>query len=125
MTVTGVQTCALPIFNFWFGLGLLQLVLALSLTGYLLPWDQKGYWATKVATNIMGIVPVFGPALQRLVIGEPHFSRPPLSPVFRLPPRGLPRCVPRLHVSFIFTLYLSILPVQVPKQKPSPQISIE
>src|SRR6185295_17647175 len=28
--------------NFWFGLVLLQLVLALSLTGYLLPWDQKG-----------------------------------------------------------------------------------
>jgi len=33
--------------NFWFGLILLQLVLALSLTGYLLPWDQKGFWATK------------------------------------------------------------------------------
>jgi ubiquinol-cytochrome c reductase cytochrome b subunit len=38
--------------NFWFGIVLLLLVLGLSLTGYLLPWDQKGYWATKVATNI-------------------------------------------------------------------------
>ena len=47
--------------NFWLGLILLQLVLMLSLTGYLLPWDQKGFWATKVATNIMGIVPVVGP----------------------------------------------------------------
>ena len=28
--------------NWWFGIGLLFLTLALSLTGYLLPWDQKG-----------------------------------------------------------------------------------
>ena len=46
--------------NFWFGFAMLLLVLALSLTGYLLPWDQKGYWATKVATNILGIVPLVG-----------------------------------------------------------------
>src|SRR5436189_4291768 len=39
--------------NFWFGLALLLLVLGLSLTGYLLPWDQKGFWATKVATNLV------------------------------------------------------------------------
>ena len=37
--------------NFWLGLILMQIVLGLSLTGYLLPWDQKGYWATRVATN--------------------------------------------------------------------------
>ena len=42
--------------NFWFGLGLLMLTLGLALTGYLLPWDQKGYWATKVATNIATLV---------------------------------------------------------------------
>ena len=35
-------------------MALLFLTLGFSLTGYLLPWDQKGYWATKVATNIMG-----------------------------------------------------------------------
>jgi len=33
------------------------LTLGLSLTGYLLPWDQKGYWATKVATNLMSLTP--------------------------------------------------------------------
>ncbi len=38
-------------FNWWFGVGLFHVVLALALTGYLLPWDQKGYWATKVATR--------------------------------------------------------------------------
>ena len=46
--------------NFWFGVVLLQMVLGLSLTGYLLPWDQKGYWATKVATNISAIAPASG-----------------------------------------------------------------
>jgi ubiquinol-cytochrome c reductase cytochrome b subunit len=41
--------------NFWLGLVLMMIVLGLSLTGYLLPWDQKGYWATRVATNLMGL----------------------------------------------------------------------
>src|SRR3569623_1534726 len=57
--------------NFWLGLLLMQIVLGLSLTGYLLPWDQKGYWATRVATNLMGIVPGVGPQLQKLVVGAP------------------------------------------------------
>src|SRR5437588_12148568 len=43
--------------NWWLGLGLMGLVLAMSLTGYLLPWDQKGYYATQVATNIVGGLP--------------------------------------------------------------------
>src|SRR5689334_20301470 len=55
--------------NFWFGVILLQLVLALSLTGYLLPWDQKGFWATKVATNLLVVLPVVGAPLQQLIIG--------------------------------------------------------
>src|SRR5256885_13775806 len=76
-------------FNFWFGLGLLLLVLGLSLTGYLLPWDQKGYWATKVATNIMGITPVIGAQLQKLVIGGPFFWDHSLNGVFSLPSQGL------------------------------------
>src|SRR5207245_7414620 len=74
--------------NFWFGLGLLLLVLALSLTGYLLPWDQKGYWATKVATNIMAIAPVVGPAFQRLVIGGGGYGRHPLTALVA-PPGGM------------------------------------
>ena len=55
--------------NFWLGLVLMQIVLGLSVTGYLLPWDQKGYYATKVATKIMGATPVVGVQLQQLVQG--------------------------------------------------------
>jgi ubiquinol-cytochrome c reductase cytochrome b subunit len=56
-------------FNWWFGMALLFLTLGFSLSGYLLPWDQKGYWATKVATNIMGGAPLIGPTLQKVVVG--------------------------------------------------------
>ena len=55
--------------NWLTGLGLLALVLAFALTGYLLPWDQTGYWATKVATGIAGTVPVVGDLLQRVAQG--------------------------------------------------------
>jgi ubiquinol-cytochrome c reductase cytochrome b subunit len=60
--------------NWWFGMALLFLTLAFSLTGYLLPWDQKGYWATKVATNIMGGAPVIGPYLQKIVVGGADYG---------------------------------------------------
>jgi ubiquinol-cytochrome c reductase cytochrome b subunit len=43
--------------NWLTGLAMGGIVLAFALTGYLLPWDQKGYWATQVATGIMGSVP--------------------------------------------------------------------
>ena len=33
------------------------IVLGLALTGYLLPWDQKGYWATSVGTNLASQAP--------------------------------------------------------------------
>lgn len=39
-------------FNWLIGLGLLVLTLALSFTGYLLPWDQLAYWAITIGSNI-------------------------------------------------------------------------
>lgn len=70
--------------NFWLGLVLMQIVLGLSLTGYLLPWDQKGYWATRVATNLMGIVPYVGPDLQKLVVGGSDYGHHTLTRFFAL-----------------------------------------
>ena len=71
-------------FNFWSGVALMLLTLALSLTGYLLPWDQKGFWATKVATNIAAITPLVGPALQKLVIGGSDYGHHTLTRFFAL-----------------------------------------
>jgi ubiquinol-cytochrome c reductase cytochrome b subunit len=70
--------------NWWLGLGLLGLVLALSLTGYLLPWDQKGYWATKVATNIAGNLPVAGPWLSKIIVGGPEYGNHTLTRFYAL-----------------------------------------
>ena len=70
--------------NFWFGLALLGVTLALSLTGYLLPWDQKGYWASKVAMNLLANVPLVGPSLQKLVVGGSDFGHYTLTRFFAL-----------------------------------------
>ncbi|NBW87345.1 MAG: cytochrome bc complex cytochrome b subunit, partial [Planctomycetia bacterium] len=76
--------------NFWLGLVLMMLVLGMALTGYLLPWDQKGYWATIVATNLAGIVPVVGPSLQQLVVGGPDYGHHTLTRFFALHAGFLP-----------------------------------
>ena len=76
--------------NFWLGLILMQIVLALSLTGYLLPWDQKGYYATKVSTKIMGATPMVGPELQNLVQGGPEYGHHTLTRFFAMHAGVLP-----------------------------------
>ena len=70
--------------NWWFGMALLFITLGFSLTGYLLPWDQKGYWATKVATNIAGGAPVLGPFLQKLVVGGTEYGNQTLTRFYGL-----------------------------------------
>lgn len=76
-------------FNFWTGLVLMLIVLALSLTGYLLPWDQKGYWATKVATNLMSLAPL-GEYAQKLVVGGSNYGHFTLTRFFGLHTGVLP-----------------------------------
>ena len=48
------------------GLGLIGIVFGFAFTGYLLPWDQKAYWATVVGTNVAGTVPVVGGLLVKI-----------------------------------------------------------
>src|SRR6202790_3633987 len=45
------------------------LILGMGFTGYLLPWDQKAYFATAVGTNIVGEIPLIGNWLTRLLRG--------------------------------------------------------
>src|SRR5438132_11611150 len=70
--------------NWWLGLALLGCVLVLSLTGYLLPWDQKCYWATQVATNIDGNLPKVGPDLQKIIVGGPAYGHQTLTRFYAL-----------------------------------------
>lgn len=71
-------------FNFWLGLILMQIVLGLALTGYLLPWDQRGYWSTGVATSLMSLVPVVGEMLQKVVVGGSEYGHHTLTRFFAL-----------------------------------------
>src|SRR5579884_3027967 len=49
------------------GVVLLLVTLAYGLTGYLLPWDNRAYWGTVVATRIAAQAPLVGPYLSRLL----------------------------------------------------------
>ena len=51
------------------GLALMGLVLAFALTGYLLPWDQRAYWATVVTINISRLAPLAGDAMAAVLQG--------------------------------------------------------
>ncbi len=51
------------------GGGLLGLSLAFGFTGYLLPWNELAFFATRVGTEIPGVIPVVGPFVRRLLRG--------------------------------------------------------
>jgi ubiquinol-cytochrome c reductase cytochrome b subunit len=55
--------------NWIVGLLLLLVILAFGLTGYLLPWDQRAYWATVVTINIAKLTPVVGDSVAALLQG--------------------------------------------------------
>jgi quinol-cytochrome oxidoreductase complex cytochrome b subunit len=54
----------------WFsGVALLAIALGFGFTGYLLPWNELAYFATKVGTEITGAIPGLGRFLVRLLRG--------------------------------------------------------
>ena len=60
--------------NWIVGLVLLQVILAFGLTGYLLPWDQRAYWATVVAINISKLTPGVGELAAAFLRGGPDIG---------------------------------------------------
>ena len=65
--------------NWVIGVVLLILTMTMSFTGYLLPFDQRSYWATIVGVNINGTGPLLGPYLSDFLRGGPEFSATTLS----------------------------------------------
>jgi len=51
------------------GVVLLLIILGFALTGYLLPWDQKAYWATTVTINIARSTPFVGDQVSGIMRG--------------------------------------------------------
>jgi menaquinol-cytochrome c reductase cytochrome b subunit len=65
--------------NWVIGVALLILTFTMSFTGYLLPFDQRSYWATVVGVNINGTGPLVGPYLSDFLRGGAEFSATTLS----------------------------------------------
>jgi menaquinol-cytochrome c reductase cytochrome b subunit len=65
--------------NWIIGVVLVVLTFVMALTGYLLPFDQRSYWATIVAANINGTGPVVGPFLSDALRGGAEFGATTLS----------------------------------------------
>ncbi|MBI4462108.1 MAG: cytochrome b N-terminal domain-containing protein, partial [Acidobacteria bacterium] len=81
------------------GLAMLGLMLAMAFTGYLLPWDQEAYFATKVGTSIAAEIPLLGPPTQRALLGGTELTTLTLSRFYMLHAFVLPGLI-LLLVSF-------------------------
>ena len=70
--------------NWMVGATMLLLILAFALTGYLLPWDTKAYFASEVTIKIMGLPPPpqLGALIKTLVQGGPVVGPPTLQIFF-------------------------------------------
>ncbi len=64
------------------GVVLLLVVVGFGFTGYLLPWDQKAYWATTVGTRIAGVAPGVGEWILRIMRGGDDLSAVTLARFF-------------------------------------------
>jgi len=58
--------------NWIVGVLIFVVMLGLGFTGYLLPWDMKALFATKVTLDIIDATPIIGPYLKTLIAGHPE-----------------------------------------------------
>jgi len=107
------------------GLALLGVTFAFSFTGYLLPWDQKAYWATVVGTNIAGVIPYVGGFLRGALRGGENVGAATLTRFFMIHVFLLPVALELLVAFHIFQVrHHGITPpwaVGEPEDVPKPQ----
>jgi quinol-cytochrome oxidoreductase complex cytochrome b subunit len=98
----------------WFtGVGLLLVVMGFGFTGYLLPWDQKAYWATTVGTRIAEVTPLVGEWILRVMRGGSELSAVTLARFFGVHVWFLPAALLALlgiHLYLIVRLGISSVP---------------
>jgi ubiquinol-cytochrome c reductase cytochrome b subunit len=64
------------------GVLLFIITIGFGFTGYLLPWDQRAFWATTVGTRIIGVAPVIGDWMLRVARGGEDLSAVTLARFF-------------------------------------------
>lgn len=84
------------------GLALFGIVMGFGFTGYLLPWDQRAYWATVVGVEIMDKTPLIGDFLARFLKGGPTPGQMTLSRFFVIHVMVLPAALAGLAGLHIF-----------------------
>ena len=99
--------------TWWSGVILLVVVIGFGFTGYLLPWDQKAYWATTVGTRIAAVTPVVGEALLRLLRGGEELSAVTLARFYGIHIWVLPASLLLLigfHMYLVIRIGISAIP---------------
>jgi ubiquinol-cytochrome c reductase cytochrome b subunit len=104
--------------NFVIGVVLMLVVFGLALTGYLLPWDQKGYWATSVGTNLASQAPLAGPDIKKLAIGGSDYGHLTLTRFFALHAGVLPGLLMALLVPHLMLFRRHGLHAKDPQRGP-------
>jgi quinol-cytochrome oxidoreductase complex cytochrome b subunit len=98
----------------WFtGVFLFLVTIGFGFTGYLLPWDQKAFWATTVGTRIVGVIPGIGDSLLRIVRGGEGLSSLTLSRFFGVHVWVLPAMLLTLlgiHLYLVISIGISDMP---------------
>ena len=98
----------------WFsGIFLLLIVIGFGFTGYLLPWDQKAYWATTVGTRIAGTPPLIGDTILRIVRGGEDLSAITLARFFGVHIWFLPATLlilVAIHLYLVIRIGISAVP---------------
>jgi ubiquinol-cytochrome c reductase cytochrome b subunit len=90
--------------NWIVGLILLQLILAFGLTGYLLPWDQRAYWATVVTINISKLSPGIGEYVAAMLRGGPEIGALTLTRWYALHVLVLPPALASLTIVHLYLM---------------------
>lgn len=103
------------------GVLIFQIMLAFSFTGYLLPWDQKAYWATVVGTRIAGTVPIIGEPLQVLIRGGDEVGALTLTRFYALHVMILPALLMGLIALHLYLVRRHHIAGPVIPQKGKPQ----
>lgn len=99
--------------TWWTGVGLLLIVIGFGFTGYLLPWDQKAYWATTVGTRIAEVTPVVGNWILRVMRGGEELSAVTLARFFGVHVWVLPATLALLlltHLYLVVRIGISAVP---------------
>jgi len=95
------------------GVFLLLATLGMGFTGYLLPWNQRAYWATTVGTEIPGTAPFIGEFIMRILRGGSELSAVTLARFFSVHIWFLPAIILLLigtHMYLVIRLGISAVP---------------